>query len=327
MRVLIIGRSKHRISAEAGLRLALKRQGHTVLLIDDRKLRQRIGRNAGSEWIRARARLFKPDRVLVFKPHDVTLDVFEEIATRTPTTMWYRDLTVPPDPELVARARFVDTLFLTAGGQAPEWEALGVKRALWLPDGADRDLHQPVAPDPAFACDVAFIGRGVWPGPDYSRAELLVRLAQRFHVRVWGQEWERWAKELHWDGSAVYDEDFARVCASAKIMIDVKPALWVASGVGAYSSNRLVRQIACRGFSLSRGVAEAKDLFREGEHCAWYDTEAEAVEKIEHYVRNESERARVAEQGRAFVYQHHMLDNRVSNLLTGEPYVNPLSHA
>lgn len=151
MRVLIIGRRKHRISAEAGLYRAMKRMGHTVRLIDDRKLRQNVGARAGSQWIRMRAVLFRPERILVFKPHDVTLDVMHQLAARFPTNMWYRDLTVPPDPALVARAQNLDTVFLTAGGQASEWEALGVPRATWLPDGADTDLDKPVAFDEKFA--------------------------------------------------------------------------------------------------------------------------------------------------------------------------------
>ncbi len=314
MRVLLIGRRKHLISAEAGLRRAMKRQGHTVLLIDDRKLRQNIGVRAGSQWIRMRAQLFRPDRILVFKPHDVTIEVMNALAERFPTNMWYRDLTVPPDPALVARAQKLDTVFLTAGGQASAWEALGVRRAEWLPDGADRDLDKPVPFDAKFACDVAFIGRAVSPGNDYSRAEFLMRLAEKFHVRVWGQDWERFAGPLNWDGTTVYGADFARVCASAKIVLDIKPKMWDAS-VGVYSSNRLVRQIACGGFSLSRGTVENKQMFREGEHCGWYDSEAEAFEKIEYYLSHDHVRREIALNGSDHVQQHHMLDNRVQNLL------------
>ena len=326
MRVLIVGRSKHLIAAEAGLYRAVKRQGHRAWLIDDRKLRQRVGTKAGSRWILLRSRLIKPDRILVFKPHDITVDVMDEIAQRFPTTMWYRDLTVPPDPELVRRAQRIHTVFLTAGGQARAWEALGVPRALWLPDGADRDLHQPAEFAPQFACDVAFIGRAVSPGEDYYRPEFLLRLTKRFHVRVWGQNWQRWATDLNWDGTTAYGRDFAKVCASAKIVIDIKPRMWQPS-MGVYASNRLVRQLSCAGFSLTRGTAENKELFREGEHCAWYDSEDEAIEKIDYYIRNDAERRRIAAAGAALVHKHHMLDNRVHHLLTGEPYRNPLMSA
>jgi spore maturation protein CgeB len=143
---------------------------------------------------------------------------------------------------------------------------------------------------------------------------------------VWGQQWEPYAKQLHWDGSTVYGTDFAKVCASAKIVIDIKTRVWDES-IGQSSSNRLVRQLACGGFSLSRGTRESKAMFREGEHCAWYDSEAEAFDKIAYYLAHDETRRAIATRGTELVQAHHMLDNRVPNLLTGAPYQNPLESA
>jgi hypothetical protein len=325
MRVVIIGRRKRLIAAESGLRTAMKRMGHRVLLIDDRKLRQRIGRRAGNRWLLARVNAFRPDRVIFFKNHDVDIHVMRQIAAGIETVMWYRDLTVPPDPAIVERAREVETTFLTAGGQTALWEAQGVRRARWLPNAADRDTDMPVPADPAYACDIAFMGRGISPGNDLSRAELLVRLSKRFHVRVWGQQWEQWAEPLNWDGTAAYGPAFARVCASAKIVMDIQPALWMrASYDELYSSNRMVKVMSCGGFSLSQGAPGIQKLFLDGEHCAWYQTDDEAVAKLETYLTDDALRNRVREAGRDFVHAHHMLDNRVHNLLTSGPYVNPL---
>ncbi|MGQ0813458.1 MAG: glycosyltransferase family protein [Gemmatimonadota bacterium] len=321
---MLMGRRKRLIAAESGVHAALKRLGHTAIVIDDRKLRQRVGRRNANRWIRWRVRGFRPDFVMFFKNHDVDVEVMREIASRTATRMWYRDLTVPPDPAMVERAREVDVAFLTAGGQADWWQQQGVKRALWLPNAADRDTDRPVAADPRFACDVAFMGRGISPGTDYSRSEFLVRLSKRFHVRVWGQEWDRWAEPLNWDGSAAYGDDFARVCASAKIVIDIQPALWVRSNYDElYSSNRMVKTMACGGFALSQGAPPLQQLFKDGEHCAWYQTEQEAEAQIEKYLADDPARNWVREHGQAFVHRYHMLDNRVHNLLTGEAFVNP----
>jgi hypothetical protein len=326
LRVLIVGRSKP-ASVETGLARALRRLGHTAAQVDDRKLRQRIGRAWGSRWLRLRARIFRPDHILFFKPHDVEVSAFEALRERARVTMWYRDLTPPPDPHLdalVARALHAHRVFLTAGGQVNVWSARGVKHPGWLPNAADRDFDKPVPPDPRFACDVAFIGRGVWPGPDYSRAEFLTRIAVKFRVRVWGQEWHRWAHELNWDGSTAYGEDFARVCASAKIVLDIQPALWAKVNDQLYSSNRMVRVMACGGFCLSQGAPALQRLFHEGEHCAWYQTDDEAFAQIEKYIANDPLREHVRAAGRDFVQRHHMLDHRVDNLLTGKPYINPL---
>jgi hypothetical protein len=325
LRVVIIGRSKRLIAAESGLRSAMKRMGHQVLLLDDRKLRQRLGRSLANRWLLRRAKAFRAERVIFFKNHDLDLDVMREIASGSDSVMWYRDLNVPPDPAILLRARQVDTTFVTAGGQAELWQSQGVKRALWLPNAADRDTDMPVPADPAFACDIAFMGRGISPGNDLSRAELLVRLSKRFRVRVWGQQWEQWAQALNWDGSAAYGAGFARVCASAKIVIDIQPALWARSAYDElYSSNRMVKVMSCGGFSLSQGAPGIRKLFRDGEHCAWFATDDEAIAQIEKYLEDDNLRNRVREAGRDFVHAHHMLDNRVHNLLTSEPYQNPL---
>lgn len=322
MRVVVVGRTKY-LRVESGLARALRRAGHAAIQIDDRKLRQRIGRNAGTTWLRAKVALYRPDHLIMFKPLDVEPWALESIRRHTHITQWYRDLTPPPDPDLdrlVARARHAHDVFLTAGGQAPEWHARGVRKVSWLPNAADRDVDKPLPPDPSLQCDVAFIGRGVWPGPDYSRAEFLCRLAEKFHVRVWGEEWDRWAKQLHWDGSTAYGDKFARICASAKIVIDIQPALWAKVSDPLYSSNRMVRVMSCGGFCLSQGAPDLQRLFREGEHAAWYQTDDDAFTQIDKYLANDAlrENARVA--GRDHVHANHMIDNRVHHLLTGENY-------
>ena len=328
MRVVIIGRSKKLIAAESGLRAAMKRMGHQVTIIDDRKLRQRIGRRAGNQWMRARLRAFRPERVIFFKNHDADLQTFQFARDHYRTSMWYRDLTPPPDPlldALIERARYVEDVFLTAGGQASVWKAGGVDNVMWLPNAADRDLDQEVPADPRFACDIAFMGRGVSPGVDYSRSEFLVALSRKFHVRVWGQQWDQWASELNWDGTAAYGADFARVCSSSKIVLDIQPALWARADYDPlYSSNRMVKVMACGGFCLAQGGRALQELFTDGVHCGWYRTDEEAFAQIDRFMANDRLREAARRNGQAFVMQHHMMENRVHNLLTGAAYRNPL---
>ena len=328
MRVVIVGRSKKLISSESGLYSALQRLGHDVILVDDRKLRQRIGSKAGTRWLLARVALFKPDRVLFFKPHDVEVFGFQRIAEKARTSMWYRDLTPPPDPMLdriIERARYVEDVFLTAIEQGKVWQAGGVRPTKWLPNAADRDLDIPQPADPRFACDIAFMGRGISPGEDLSRAEFLVELSKKYHVRVWGQNWSRWAKELNWDGTAAYGADFARVCASAKIVLDIQPALWVQANYDpGYSSNRMVKVMAVGGFCLAQGGPLLQTLFREEEHCGWFATAEQGYAQVEKYLSNDALREAARKNGQALVREHHMMENRVHNLITGEPYRNPL---
>lgn len=320
MKVLLIGRSRPK-ETEHRLMLAMRRAGHDTVLVDDRKLRQRIGSRAGNAWIRLRAAAFRPDRLLLAKPFDVRPDVLEALCEHVPSVIWYRDLRVPPDPRLVERARHVDTLFLTAGGQAPEFEALGARRALWLPDAADPTLDFPAEPVPEWECDVAFIGRGY----DEERAEWLMRIGRRFRLRVFGPAWQPWAREVGWAGHSVYGRDYARVCASARIVLGLDPSFQLDARVWGYHSNRTFKVIASGGFYLGHASPGLRGLLRDGEHCAWYDDEEAALERIEHYLSAAAERERIRRAGRAYVLAHHTYDHRVHNLLTGAPYRDPVS--
>jgi hypothetical protein len=319
VKVLVIGRSKPFTDARLIERL-LRADGHRVVHVDDRKLRQLVGGRAGSAWIRARAGAFRPDRVLTFKPHDIRLEVYAWLTERFPVTLWYRDLNIPPDPEMVARARLADAAFITPGGQVPAWRALGVERARFLPSAADPAEAMPGAFDPALACQVAFVGRGY----DAARAEFLCRLAERFDVRVWGQDWGPWAERLRWDGTTVYGEKFGHVCASAEIVLDIQPSFQVAEEVWGYLSNRPFRIMAAGAFMLGHATAGARALLQDGTHAAFYEDEEDAAARIEQWLADAAGRARVAAAGQAFVLRHHTFAARLPHLLTGDPWVNPL---
>ena len=321
MRVLVVGKSRpHDIARR--ICAALERAGHRTALVNNHRLFFAAGGAVTGAWLAARYAAFRPDQVILNKPIGVPPSLVRRIAARTRTVMWYRDLRVPPDPAIVARAREVDTLFLTAGGQADEFGALGVKRVLYLPDGADPTLDRPGEAVPELACDVAYLGSG-----DPYRAAFLAEVAQRFQLRTFGTGWARWADAVNWQGRSVTGDDFGRACASARIVLSVERAFQAETQVASYTSNRIFRVIAAGGFYLGLGSAGARALLRDGEHCAYYDDRDHALAQIERYLSDAAERERIRSAGRAFVLAHHTLDHRVHNLLTGEPFRNPLPAA
>lgn len=319
MRVLVVGKSRPHDIAQR-LRLAIERAGHRTALVNNHRIYFALGSAATGVLLGARYAAFRPDRVILNKAIGIPPALVRRIAARTPTVMWYRDLRVPPDPAIVARAREVDTLFLTAGGQADEFRALGVKRVLYLPDGADPTLDRPGVATPELECDVAYLGSG-----DPYRAAFLAEVARRFHLRTFGTGWTQWAESVNWQGRSVTGDDFGHACASARIVLSVERAFQAESQVASYTSNRIFRVIAAGGFYLGLGSAGARALLRDGEHCAYYDGREHALAQIERYLGDAAERERIRATGRAFVLAHHTLDHRVRNLMTGEPFTNPLA--
>lgn len=318
-RVLVLGRAKSS-SAESSIYRALRRRGHIVALVDDRKCAQWGGKRAAGSWLLARARAFRPHRVIVGKGLAVAPEIFERVCEVAPSALWYHDLRIPPDAGIVERARRVDVAFLTAGGQAAEFEDLGVPCARFLPGAADPFTDRPAAPDPDFACDVAFIGSGY----DARRAEFLSRLSRDFEVRVWGPGWEEWTGALHWSGRPARGRDFARVCAGAKVVLGINPSFQEENPVWGYASNRMWKVLGCGGFYLGHATPGMRELLADGEHCAWYDDEDHAREQLEHYLEDDAARSRIRRAGRAFVVRNHTFDQRIDNLLSGTPFRNPL---
>jgi spore maturation protein CgeB len=299
------------------------RAGHTVALVDDRRMAQWVGRRLANAWLRARVRAFRPDRLIVGKGRYVEPDTLAEACAGRPSVMWYQDLRVPPLEDVVERARLVDVLFLIAAGQVTDYRARGVRRALFLPSALDAWMEGPAEPAPEFETDVAFVGTGY----DAYRGELLVRLSRRFRLRVWGPGWEGWSRDLDWAGRAARGPDHARVCASAKIVLGIDPSFQVNSPVWGYASNRMWRVPGCGGFFLGHATPGMRELLVDGEHCGWYDDEEHAFAQIDRYLGDDAARRRIRAEGRAFVAAHHTFDRRVENLLGGAPFVNPLTGA
>lgn len=319
MRVLIIGSDKP-WRMERCTERALKRAGHRTLIIDDRRASRLIGRKLTQKWALARARAFKPDFVILGKCHGLDIDSVRTIIKGKPNSMWYHDpqwyqSTHRPDIAHILEVGKLAETFFVSGFEA-EWRALGL-RAEFLPSAADREIR-PVSPRRQYHSDVSFIGTGYDP----SRAQFLLKVAKRYDLRVWGTGWEDWRKSLNWSGRPVIRRQFALVCSSSMISLGINPSR--AQGGSTYTSDRTWMVILAGGFYLGHGTPGLTEMLRDAEHCAWYTDIDSCLEKIDYYLKNSVARERIKHEGEAFVREHHTFDQRIHNLLSGEPFVNPI---
>ncbi len=319
MRILIVG-SSNPWRMEAAVQRALKRAGHTTLLMDDRRVKRAVGRAVTQRWVSTRARQFRPDFVVLSKCLALDLDTVTEVVRGVPSVLWYHDAAyfdVPERPDVahvIGAGKLADTFFVT--GFEQEWRALGL-RAEFLPAAADQSVR-PQPPCPEFASDISFTGTGYDP----SRAEFLARLSRQFQVKVWGTQWERWRDSINWSGRPVEGTDFARVCSSSKIMLGILPAVMMQASNAA--SDRMWMTMLAGGFYLGPGTPGVEQMLLDGVHCAWYTDMQSCVAQAERYLGDAALRERVRVEGERFVRAHHTYDARVETLLSRHGWVNSL---
>ena len=320
MRILLIG-SDHPWRMEAAVERAFRRAGHTTLLIDDRRFKRIAGRGLTQRWARWHARRFKPDFVFLSKCLALDPETVASLIADTPNAMWYhdpqwhRDLHRPDIGHIATVGRLAKTFFVT--GFESEWRANGLE-ARFLPAAGDAGI-EPVPHDRRFESEIAFIGTGYDP----ERAALLVEVAKRFNVRVWGPGWDSWRNELNWNGRSVEGRDFAAVCSSAKITIGINPTR--AAGGNDYTSDRTWMVMLAGAFYLADRTPGVASMLRDGEHCAFYSGLDECVAACERYLASATLRAGIRAQGVAFVRAHHTYDQRIANILEDRAFVNPLA--
>jgi len=319
LRILLVG-SDNSWRMEAAVERAFKRHGHTTLLIDDRRMKRKIGRPLTQRWARWSAKRFRPDFVFLSKCLGLDPETVIDIVDGKPNAMWYHDpqwhgdLHRPEIAHIATIGRLARTFFVT--GFESEWRAHGLN-ARFLPAAGDAGIH-PVKPDPAFSSDIAFIGTGY----DRDRAALLLEVAQRHRVRVWGPGWKEWKRPLNWKGKSVEGRDFAAVCSSSKIVLGINPTR--AFGGVSYTSDRTWMVMLAGGFYLAQRTPGVAAMLRDGEHCAFYDDAASCISQCTKYLPDSAERNRMRMAGEAFVRAHHTYDQRAGNILEDREFVNPL---
>ncbi|MEO7368043.1 MAG: glycosyltransferase [Gemmatimonadaceae bacterium] len=306
---------------ESAVERAFRKLGHTTLLIDDRRMKRKIGRALTQRWARWGARRFRPDFVFLSKCLALDPATVIEIIGEKPNAMWYhdpqwhRDLDRPDIAHIATIGRLARTFFVT--GFESEWRTHGLN-ALFLPAAGDAGIH-PVAADDKFTSEVAFIGTGY----DRDRAELLVRVAKEKEVRVWGPGWAEWRGPLNWNGQTVEGRDFAAVCSSSKVVLGINPTR-AAGGIG-YTSDRTWMVMLAGGFYLTQRTPGVAAMLQDGEHCAFYDDADSCVAQCNAYLADSPRRDRIRAAGEKFVRAHHTYDQRASNILDDRAFVNPLT--
>jgi hypothetical protein len=305
VRIVFFTKSKSRTRTPDSIETSLRRLGHDVLRINQRRLGRSLGRRFARAASLAAVRRFQPDLVVV-NATDADMATLQALSRRHRTLMLTSDCWGTLGGEALERARRVDLLLTVAYGELPALRAAGV-HAEWLPEACDPSRHAPTAPSPELASEVAFIGK--LGARHAGRRALVEAVAARFDTALYGAGWQETGLEVRRE--EIRSGDYAKVCASAAVVLGRD---WT-DACECYFSNRTWLTLGCGGFLLTNHVPGLERIFSNHRELVWFRDVDECLELIAHYLKRPEQRRRIAEAGRAFVLAHRTYDHFARELI------------
>ena len=166
------------------------------------------------------------------------------------------------------------------------------KKSFWLPYAADPEVHRKF--DLTKIYDVVFVGN-VNPSIYPERVRLLKLISEKFNLKVF---------------TNVYGEDMAKIYSQAKIVFNKSCAGEI--------NMRIFETLACGSLLLTdrlKPEVGLEDLFQDKKHLVLYDNDKDLLEKIDYYLRHESEREEIALAGHLEVLSKHTYCHRAKEML------------
>ncbi len=159
-----------------------------------------------------------------------------------------------------------------------------------------------------YGSDLVFLG--TWS----KRREDLLSHLSNFDLRIWGGQYHHASKTFRKDiecNPPIFMDEMCKVISSSKVNLNFLT-----------KENRDTTNIrnfeipACAGFQLSERSSEILELFEEDKEIACFDTVEELISKCRYYLRNETERERIALNGyHRLISDNHTMLNRAQQIL------------
>ena len=203
-------------------------------------------------------------------------------------------------------------------GIADARRALGLTNLSFLPHGFDPEVHRPVqATHGGVDVDVSFIG--TWSHHKQRLLEDLHRhIGSQRKLRIWGNQWKHAEKGPL--GSVIVGHDilgdfYAESISQSKINLGLLSERRNGASLGDQITSRTFHIPASGGFLLHERTQEVLEYYDEGTEIACFSSAQELYDKVDYYLRNEAERRRIADAGRARCLAGYSLAHRAQCMI------------
>jgi len=270
----------------------------------------------------------RPDLVLVLNglhtfPADHASQIDRIRALGIKTAVWFVDDPYFTDDSAKVATHY-DHVFTHELSCVPFYKNIGCPDVRYLPLAVSTTLYRPLAVDSRYCSDICFIGVG-FP----NRVRLFNRLVPYFsrkRVVIIGPLWNRLqgyrsiAGRVHLQ--RVSEEESVKYYNGASVVINLHRAPddpkynRNSRNIPALSINPRTYEIAaCGAFQLTDVREDLPSFYTPGYDIATYESADDLLGRLEHYLRHEDERRRIALRGLSRTIREHTFPNRLRWLL------------
>ncbi|MFZ5644532.1 MAG: glycosyltransferase family protein [Bacillota bacterium] len=157
---------------------------------------------------------------------------------------------------------------------------------------------------------------GLEVGNSLHRLLPMIWLAEKgFSIKLWGQEWDRNEKLAKYSmGVAAHGEELAKIYTCAKITIGTQP--YVTLHFRAFESMACGSLFLCKKLPTDHDQDNILEYFIENEDFVFFYSKDDLLNKVDYFLKNDSERRRIAENGRKKVLKNFTYKKAMENWIS-----------
>jgi len=241
----------------------------------------------------------RPSIVLFSKTNGIDPELIKRCGEYTNTFYWFMDSIQIAEgiPGILDNAKNSNFVSCTGGGVSDWFVENGVQKCYHIFDGVDTDIFKPVESFDKYKADISLIGSRTTERDKFKQA-----LERDFDVKFYGNGY----------GGEVINEEFAKVCASSKIMLSMN----VFNTAPRYFSNRLFRYLGC-GSCVAHwdSTGTMDEFFENDKELILFNTIEELKNKVKYLLQNEDKAGEMAIRGRELVLNNYTWMHTVSKII------------
>ena len=142
------------------------------------------------------------------------------------------------------------------------------------------------------------------------RRRILIDLSKHHDVSLYTNATEQDLIRVNYKGSVDYWGEMPKVFRNSKINLNMTIPN-IKSGVPL----RIFDVLGSGGFLITNFQAELPMFFKNEEHMVWYYNNDDLYDKVDYYLRHDSERSAIARKGYEYVKEHCTYEERISEIL------------